>query len=141
MTKRSDIYDCMSTSSGGANIESENSIKRNTKYIGNASRGNPQYIEKAVVSYYTLPRFIQLFPFVETSSSPLSTAMPRPTNRQEILSGLKDSIANGKIIIGAGAGKRPRNAAPFASRGGYLYLSVKGPVQLIASCVRYRINR
>ena len=31
--------------------------------------------------------------------------MPKPKNRREVLNRLNDQIANGKIIVGAGAGK------------------------------------
>ena len=33
--------------------------------------------------------------------------MPRPTNRKEALARLRDTIASGKAILGAGAGSFP----------------------------------
>jgi len=39
------------------------------------------------------------------ASFPISTVnMPAPTNREEILVRLRESVSNGKAIVGAGAG-------------------------------------
>ncbi|KZF23533.1 hypothetical protein L228DRAFT_246307 [Xylona heveae TC161] len=46
--------------------------------------------------------------------------MPRPTDRKDVLDKLKRTIAEGKVIVGAGAG---RNRGREAARGPPLTLS------------------
>lgn len=42
---------------------------------------------------------------IRTLATILPGKMPRPTNRTEVLARLRDTIASGKAILGAGAGK------------------------------------
>lgn len=58
----------------------------------------------------SLLRFLELKIHIASSNSGpwiffISSEMPRPTERKEVLSRLRQSIADGKIIVGAGAGK------------------------------------
>lgn len=57
----------------------------------------------------------------------LSFKMPRPTTRAEVLQRLRDTIASGRIILGAGAGKLsiPTLTLDFLTLGTGIGLSAK----------------
>jgi len=56
--------------------------------------------------------------------------MPRPKNREEALKGLRSSLADGKVIVGAGAGIGL--SAKFIEQGG-------GDIIVIYNSGRYRM--